>query len=302
MKTQIITLVLAVFFLASCSNAVKKEETQIVEENVAIDSVVKKYSKGVVSLVNATEFKEILCQNWVQEDDAVTLQDVDESTALLLSIRSFDFFNDGTFVKNYRTAWSYGTWQINDASKIITLKYENKEDKHTEDNYKVTALATDELNVINKGLNTSTILRFVATESKLKDIADEPFHIANNQWRIKPKLMETDEEIKKRLKANLEFFVLFYKWAIVKNDKHISFYGLPTCFKWYGGGIYMQKQEDLNDNWINCFYNKQQALKAYVLMEKVMGKKYTWPKENIGWVKKNLFVLEQMVKNLDAVN
>lgn len=302
MKTQIITLALPAIFLFSCSNAVKKEEVSIVEENIPVDSVVTKYSRGVVSLVNATEFKDILCQNWVQEDDALTLQDADESPTLLLSIRSFDFFSDGSFVKNYRMAWSYGTWQINDVSKLVTLEYENTENRHGVDNYKVTALATDELNVINKGLNTSTILKYVATECKLKNIADEPFHIANNQWRIKPKVAETDEKIKQRLKANLDFFVLFYKSAIVKNDKHISFYGLPTCLKWYGGGIYMQEQEEVSDNWINCFYNKQQALKAYALMEKVMGKKYTWPKENIGWVKKNLFVLEQMVKNLETIN
>jgi hypothetical protein len=300
-KTPYTFLAIALF-LYSCSNSPKVEDKTFVEESVAVDSVVTKYSKGVVSLVNATEFKDILCQNWVQEDDAITLQDVDESTSLLLSIRSFDFFSDGSFVKNYRSAWYYGTWSINDDTKIITLKYENAADRHDKDLYKVTALATDELNIINKELNTSTILKFVSTESKLKNMADEPFHIANNQWRIKPTSIETDDEIKQRLKANLQFFALFYKWAIVKNDEHISFYGLPTCLQWYGGGIYMQKQEDLKDNWLNCFYNKQQALKAYALMEKVMGKKYSWPKENIGWVKKNLFVLEQMIKNLETTN
>ncbi|MBL0146860.1 MAG: hypothetical protein IPP48_15205 [Chitinophagaceae bacterium] len=170
------------------------------------------------------------------------------------------------------------------------------------DVYKIASIATDELNVVNKGINSSTVIKFLSSEKALKVMADEPFHINNNQWRIKPAHKETDAEVKLRLKENLQFFVLFYSAAIAKDDRVISFYGLPGCLKWYGGGIYMKDKNELNDEWINCFYNKEQALKAYTLMEKVMDKKYSWPKENIGWVKKNLFVLEQMVKNLDTVN
>jgi hypothetical protein len=296
--------VVAFLFVLGCNNTVTKEEAKQPKKDgeQVDDSVINKYSKGIVSLVDATEFKDILCQNWVQEDDKYTLNDVDESTELMLSIRSFDFFSDGSFVKNYRGNWAYGKWSIDDATKLITLSYEDAENRSSKDLYKVTAMATDELSVINKELNTSTILKFVATENKLKNIADEPFHINNNLWRVKPTKPESDEEIKQRLKKNLEFFVLFYKWAIVKNDKHISFYGLPSCLQWYGGGIYMQKKESLSEQWKNCFYNKQQAAKAYAIMEKVLGKKYTWPKEDIGWVKKNLFVLEQMVKNIDTIN
>lgn len=86
------TLIVLVLILFGCSNSPKVEEKTFTKENEVVDSVITKYSKGVVSLVNTTEFKDILCQNWVQEDDAITLQDVDESTSLILSIRSFDFF------------------------------------------------------------------------------------------------------------------------------------------------------------------------------------------------------------------
>ena len=42
-------------------------------------------------------------------------------------------------------------------------------------------------------------------------------------------------------------------------------------------------------------------MKGYSIMAKDMEKKYSWPKQNIDCLKKNLFVLEQMIKNLDAM-
>jgi hypothetical protein len=297
-KTRIILLLIACLFIFSCSNQTVVEEKKV-DTHTVDDTVVSKYSSGVVSVENSTNIYTILCQEWMQEDDAADLEAFDDNSSLILSIRTFNFYNDGSFVKNVRSAWSYGKWTYNNEEKLITLNYE---DEKGSDKYKITAVATDELNITNKGLNTSTILKFIGNQNRMKAIAEEPFHLSNNQWRIPPIQKETDEEIKNRLKSNLNFFVLFYKSVIVKNDKVISFYGLPSCLKWYGGGIYMEKKEDLNEAWLNCFYNKEQAMKAYTLMEKVMSKKYTWPKENIGWVKKNLFVLEQMVKNLETIN
>jgi hypothetical protein len=60
----------------------------------------------------------------------------------------------------------------------------------------------------------------------------------------------------------------------------------------------MVKEKDLAENWFNCFYSKAQAMKAYQLMDDIIGKKYKWSKDNISWVKKNLLVLEQMYANL----
>ncbi len=303
-STKIIPLKIIAFYLfaytclvVSCNNQSVVEEKKVTR-NFVEDSVVTKYSKGVVLLQNSTDIKDILCQEWVQKDDADDLKEFDDNSSLLLSIRSFNFFEDGSFVKNYRSNWSYGNWTFNEVDKIITLNYKNENESGS---YKITAIATDELNVVNKSLNTSTILTFVGDEKRLKAIADEPFHLSNNTWRVKPTQKETDAEIKQRLKNNLTFFALFYKSVIVKNHPVISFYGLPSCLKWYGGGIYLEKKEALNKTWVNSFYSNEQAMKAYSIMDKVMEKKYTWPKQNIGWVKKNLFVLEQMIKNLDAM-
>ncbi|HQW83759.1 MAG TPA: hypothetical protein PK987_04830, partial [Ferruginibacter sp.] len=103
------------------------------------------------------------------------------------------------------------------------------------------------------------------------------------------------------LKENIHFFLLFYKSALDKDEKTVSFWGLPSCFKWYGGGIFLKKEKELKENWINCFYNKEQAMQAYHLAEKLMEVKYTWPKGEQNWLKLNLAVLEQMYKKLDEI-
>ena len=56
----------------------------------------------------------------------------------------------------------------------------------------------------------------------------------------------------------------------------IDFLGLPSCFKWYQGGIYVQGPTHLDRKWINCFYSEEQAMQARQMMEDVVLKKYDW--------------------------
>ena len=81
----------------------------------------------------------------------------------------------------------------------------------------------------------------------------------------------------------------------------VSFIGLPSCFKWYGGGIFIQKQSEIQGKWINSFYNKEQAMKAYKLADKLLSYKYEWPKNERNWLKLNVAVLKQMEVKIDSL-
>ena len=94
---------------------------------------------------------------------------------------------------------------------------------------------------------------------------------------------------------------MFYQDAIEKKEKNISFWGLPSCLKWYGGAIYIEKAASLKPGWVNCFYNKEQAMKAWAIMDKVMDNHFTWPKGNGNWVEKNAAVLRQIYDKVDEV-
>jgi hypothetical protein len=221
------------------------------------------------------------------------------SSAIEIPYRCFYLSTSGTFVKNPRNTFDYGHWIYDDAAKTITLN--NTIDK-TKDIYKIAKIAADELIVVNVGVKSSTNLKFISQAKRYKNAKDEPFFLENNRWRIKPKAKESDAEIHERLKQNLHFFVLFYKSTLDKDDKIVSFWGLPSCFKWYGGSIFIKKKDELKGDWINCFYNKEQAMKAYAIADKLIEQKYTWPKGERNWIKLNLAVLEQMYKKIDEIH
>ena len=184
----------------------------------------------------------------------------------------------------------HGHWLLDSVAKTITLAATGG----NKTVFKIVALSAKELIVINKGEANNSTMKFVSSGKHYRDATEDPFHFSNNQWRIAPSKAETDEAIKKRLKAFLHFHILFYRDNIAKGEKTISFYGFPTCIKWYAGGIYVIKDELLPGSWFGCFYNKAQALKAKTLMQEIVTKKYKWQNSGVSWVIKNLDVLEQM--------
>ncbi len=281
--------------LFSCNGNGKKDD-----EKAGADEkeTAAKNSTKLVYLDTAESMFNTLCQGWAIEDDEMALEGMQEDSKIDIAHRSYYFATNGSFVKNPRNAMEYGTWVFDEAKKTITLTYTIEKGS---DVYKIASLAPDELKLVNAGLNTSTILKFVSAARRFKNEADDPFFLENNRWRIRPSKKETDDEIRQRLKANIHFFILFYQAAIERDDKTVSFWGLPSCFKWYGGGIYLKKEDELKDNWKRCFYNEEQAMKAYALADKLLGFKYEWPKKEHNWLKLNLAVLEQMYKKIDDV-
>lgn len=238
------------------------------------------------------DIESVLAQDWVMDDDIEAVNFSDEPMALI-AYRSFYFSSDHSFISNPRNDIGSGTWAYDDDKKTIRLQYADGKTGL----YKIKAVKSTELRLVNTGIKSETELKFISGGVNYKHTSDDPYHVTNNTWRIAPAKAETEDEIKARLKGWLMFHILFYRDAILKEVKQVSFYGFPTCVKWYGGGVVMRKQDELPQNWIDCFYNKQQALRAYTLIDNVFKKKYVFPKD-VNWVKKNLSVIEQMYKNL----
>jgi hypothetical protein len=294
---RIFAAVIISIAIFSCNDA--SDKTVNGNKHKAGETGDAKRNDQLIYLDTAENMYNLLCQGWVIADDADALKGMTEDSKFEIAHRSFYFAANGTFVKNPRNAIDYGQWEYDDEHKTITLHYAVEKGK---DVYKIAALAPDELKLLNIGINTSTILEFISDGKRFKDPNQEPFDLQNNRWRIKPLKKEADTAIHQRLKENLRFFILFYKSVITRDEKEVSFWGLPSCFKWYGGGIYLKKEEELKDNWINCFYDKEQATQAYKLAEQLLEKKYTWPKGESNWLKQNLYVLEQMYKNMDEIH
>jgi len=296
MKRITWVIAISVFALSCGSN---NDDATVKKRIDRLPDIKKEVAYGkLVYLDTAENIYNILCQAWVLEDDADGIEGLTESSAFEIPYRSFYFSTKGSFVKNPRNTFDYGSWTFDDKTKTITL---NNTIDGGRDIYKIASLASDEMVLVNAGMNSSTKLTFIAPGLRFKNANDEPYFLENNRWRIKPRQKENDSAIHRRLKENLKFFILFYKSALAKDDKAVSFWGLPSCFKWYGGAIYLKKEDELLDNWISCFYNKEQAMQAYALANRLLSEHYDWPKGESNWLKLNLAVVELMYKKLDEV-
>ncbi len=269
----------------------KKQST---EDSYNTDTMFQALPNMLEDLSSSTNMEQLLTQNWVLDDDKEALEMASDGGAFEMPVRSFSMAADFTIVKNIRNAMDNGTWKFDEAKKILTLKYTNG----SSDIYKLRALAADKMKLTNVGIKSETVLTFVSDAKRYKNAADDPFYIANNKWRIKPRASESDVAIKQRLKDNLRFFILFYRDVIARKSAAASFYGLPSCLEWYAGRISIQNKKEISQKWKDCFYNDAQAMKAYDMMDNVISKKITWPKNTTNWLKKNLFALEQIYQNL----
>ncbi len=290
MKPVFFFYCISISLLYSCNNSQE-------EKSNAVDSIItlkdNSYTGLLTDLSGTRDLQELLSQSWEMEDDIEVLRNNNEPMGNY-PFRCFYLSGDSTFVKNPRNYMEYGRWSFDKEKKVILLKNASG----SKDEYRLAALGPNELIVVNSGIKSITKLKYVSAGKKYKLNTDNPFHIDNNRWRIKPRFSENDSLIKKRLKACLHFYILFYRDNLARQENIISFYGLPTCFRWYAGGIYLVKKEDLVENWFDCFYSKEEAMKAWKMVDKIIGEKYNWSKENISWVKKNLMVLEQMYSKL----
>jgi hypothetical protein len=306
MKQSIIYSLLVLSLFSSCSDngnsssdikEVKSDtEAEPVEESPGTSGNNKKTipaSAKLVSLAGETDIEKLLCQGWVMDDDADVLASNNDPEGNY-PYRCIYFFDDKTYTRNVRNAMEHGSWQYDAGKKMVTVKASNG----STDEYKIAAIGANDMIVLNNSSNSATKLTYLADGVRYKDKNEDPFYIENNRWRIKPAKSETDEQVHQRLKAFVYFHILFYRDNLERKEKLISFYGFPSCVKWYGGGIGMINVGDLPGNWINCFYNKEQAIKAQKLMDGIISKKYKWSTGKVSWVKKNLEVLEQMYANL----
>ncbi len=280
-------------YLLSCSDSAGDSKATVKSATDSANEIKARYAENLIDLSGNKSINDLLCQGWELGEDLENLPNSSEAEGML-PVRSFYLSTDSTYIRNPRNLMEYGRWRFDDATKMIVLQ----ERGGSKTEYKLGALAVKELVVVKKGESNDSKLQFVSSGKRYRNVSDDPFHISNNLWRIAPKNAESDAAVKQRLKDFIHFHILFYKDNLAKDEKTISFYGFPTVLKWYAGGIFIIKENDLPNNWIQCFYNKSQALKARAMMEEVVGKKYKWPKGNISWVIKNLNVLEQMYQQL----
>ena len=296
MKTYLYKLFFLIIVISGC--AIKKDNDKNTSTNFKEKSI--DFAVSGLENLNASEnMKDIICQDWEYKEDAADAKDADPATTVDMVYRGYSLFSDGTMVKDIRGDMKEGIWKINEKVKPISIQF-SLSNGETE-TYQLAYLVPYEMKLSRMEDGKKLIIDLGSEAIRHIDPKNDPFYITNNSWRIKALKPETDEQIKKRLKDCIHFFILFYDEKINAHSDNVSFIGLPSCFKWYGGGIFIQKENEIQTKWMNNFYNKQDAMKAYRLAHKLISLHYDWPKKETNWLKLNVAVLRQMESKIDSL-
>jgi ribosome-associated toxin RatA of RatAB toxin-antitoxin module len=231
-----------------------------------------------------------LCQYWeVTDADNPTFRDLfDNHTEGIYDFPGIIFMTDSTFLENPRAAMRYGKFVLK--GKTIDAQFDDgKKAVYTIQNIEGTKMI---LRRAEKG--HSTILNLKESKVFWPNARLNPFNKMNSAWRIKPSRKETPAELNERLKECVQFYEYFFRGYSESESDEIDFLGLPSCFKWYQGGIYVQGPKNLDKKWINCFYDEEQAFQARQMMEDVVLKKYDWDTKEKNWLKQTADVLKQI--------
>jgi len=141
-------------------------------------------------------------------------------------------------------------------------------------------------------------LKFVREASMLNNFQSDPFHPKNNLWRKKPNTKESDEEIKVRLINYVEHFTGILKAASERDNNVVSFAHSLGIIQVYRGGIGVVKKKKINKDWINCFYDEEDAFKAQSLFKKYLGGNKYKGGTTGNWVKDDYQILRSILRKM----
>ncbi len=287
MKIFLLSVAFLILLLAGCNNSTESDAVS----QKAKDSVVT----SLADLAAVTDIKKLLCQNWENKEDAEDAALSGGGDGLEMPYRGFSFFEDATLVESPRDKIRFGKWILDESEKMINIEY----NKGGKSQYKIVEISADKMILMNTSDKKN--IEYRADAKMQKNPADDPFHISNNQWRIKPGKAESDSAIKIRTEQCVLFYAKFLEDNVNRAKSSISFVGLPTCFKWYRGGFSIIAEDKLEAKWLNCYFNNGQALKAHAMLESIISKKYKWNKEETNWVRQSADVVRQVYDTLRAL-
>ncbi len=205
---------------------------------------------------------------------------------------SWSFFGDGTLTEFSGQNYRQGQWKYADETKkSIVLTFPNIKDEVLS----IPHLDSDSL-AIGVGADKKLKVYGFKTDGATYEKSEQnPYHPSNNLWRTKPATAETDAQIHARMKNHLHHLCLILEAALSHNLKVVSFRASPSNVHQYNGGVGLEPDANLSEAWLDCFFNKSDALKASRMLEDSMtkNKSIKLNAEDV-WVKKNLAVLRNL--------
>jgi hypothetical protein len=203
---------------------------------------------------------------------------------------AWHFFEDGTLVELGGSNYNLGQWTSIDDNKTIEIQLNNDKIK---DSFTVDYLSSDSVNLKVGAGKQGNRVGLKTDGTNYGKIEENPYHPSNNTWRIKPAAAESDAQIKDRVKNHLTHMIKILEAGTKHQMKVMSFRSSPSMFHQYNGGVGLEPAPKVPEDWIECFFDKKDAKKAYDMMEKSMktnGSAKTDAKNN--WAQNNLIIFK----------
>lgn len=273
----------------------KKKDSYIYQE-----TIVKGNDTGMIALgaFRRNNIADVLCQRWELHGwDEETNDETPQSPVDNFIIDGIAFFKDSSVLVNPFGKISLAKWKVETERnrRIIVIHLSDTANKR----YHLSNLTSTQL-VLDAPDEPGKAKLFVSSATVHRNMHNDPFHPVNNQWRVRPRSLESPSELHHRLKNCLLFFALYYRDHIKRQAETISFKGLPEIFAWYNRGIGLPDKDELSESWFACFYNKEQALQGYSILRRlIVDYEYKWPRGAPGWTYETHSVLEQMYHKID---
>ncbi|WP_031527236.1 hypothetical protein [Dyadobacter crusticola] len=194
------------------------------------------------------------------------------------------FFPDGNFTQIRDNAdYNVGKWSYDSSSQSVFLTSE----RMTQEVGVQFRMAEGGIRVMNFSFNPTEGMLLMEFAKPVVPFREDPFYPENNTWRIKPAKSENDAEIRARLRNYLLHNAYILKAAKSREQDNVSWEFSEGIIKIYNPGIGIVKVDKIPASWIDGFYSKDEALKAYRLFEQQLkftrhkgGGKGNWVEQN----------------------
>lgn len=141
-------------------------------------------------------------------------------------------------------------------------------------------------------------LKWVKEVEMLETFKMDPFYPKNNLWRKKPSQKENEEQIRERLLNYVLHFAYILKASTEREHNVVSFAHSMGIIRVYRGGIGIVKIEQIKEEWKNCFFDEEDAMKAYDLFKSYLNRGVYKGGTTGDWVKDDYKILMSVYRKI----
>ncbi len=210
------------------------------------------------------------------------------------------FYENGQYTSlNRKGGYHRGQWQLIDGdSLVVQMDIENvgkvlfnvKEEKDEETGGKYLSLKSQDLGQIEVSL--------VLKEDDFYQNADvDLLSTTMNWWRERPDKAENQEQIKKRVLAQLEYMIQYFKMVDDKNLDSFYVTHLQSSIEFYSNGI------SLNDDlqMMDYYHDEEAALKAQQYLKDGFNSLSKYPTDSQSFTKGYYKALKEISKAISLM-